>query len=129
MLALQAVTPEALARAVHIPIADARKIVSAVHRERWGRAPMPWNTTPWTRCPGASSRRTSRTCSTISHASRLRTRPSRPVAQNAQPSAQPTCELTHTEKRPARSSGMRTASKRSAPDPRSSLRNGSSALF
>ena len=49
----------------------------------------------------ATSRaRTTRTCSTISHVSRLRAGPCRPVAQNAHASAQPTCELTHTEKRP-----------------------------
>jgi 23S rRNA (adenine2503-C2)-methyltransferase len=40
-LFLQALTPEALAQAVSIPVADARKIVSAVHRELWGRAPLP----------------------------------------------------------------------------------------
>ena len=75
-------------------------------------SPMPWNTTPCTRpIPRARSpRRTTRTCSTISQTSRLRDSPSRPVAQNAHASAHPTCELTHTEKRPARSSGIRTAS-------------------
>ena len=34
----------------------------------------------------------------------------RPVAQNVQPSAHPTCELTQTEKRPGVSSGIRTVS-------------------
>ena len=72
-------------------------------------SPIPWNTTPCTR-PVWSRARTTRTCSTISHAARLRVSPSRPVAQNAQASAQPTCELTHTVKRPSRSSGIRTVS-------------------
>lgn len=40
-LALQAATPEELAAAVGIPLADARKVVSAVHAERWLRAPLP----------------------------------------------------------------------------------------
>ena len=44
--------------------------------------------------------RTRRTCSTISHVSRLRARPSRPVAQKAHASAQPACELTQALKRP-----------------------------
>ena len=54
----------------------------------------------------------------------------RPVAQNAHASAQPTCELTHTEKRPVRSSGMRTVSnERPSAAARSSFTNGSSRLF
>ena len=74
-------------------------------------SPIPWKTTPCTRSPAARAwPRTRRTCSTISHASRLRASPSRPVAQNAHASAHPACELTHALKRPARSSGMRTAS-------------------
>src|SRR5258708_31835474 len=40
VLALQGITPETLAEAVRIPIADARAIVSAVHRERT-QEPMP----------------------------------------------------------------------------------------
>ena len=60
--------------------------------------------------PLRASRRTVSTCSTISQASRLRVKPRRPVSQNAQPSAQPTCDETHTLQR-GRSSGMRTASK------------------
>jgi 23S rRNA (adenine2503-C2)-methyltransferase len=40
VLPLQATTPIALARALRIPIEDARRIVSAVHRERLGE-PMP----------------------------------------------------------------------------------------
>jgi hypothetical protein len=89
---------------------------------------MPWNTTPWIR-PLVRWPRTTRTCSTISHAARLRARPSRPVAQNAQASAQPTCELTHTVTRPGCSSGIRTASNR-APSGASSryFTNGSIAL-
>ena len=47
-------------------------------------SPMPWKTTPWMR-PGvavaAKSRRTVRTCSTISQAAKLRSKPSLPVAQ------------------------------------------------
>jgi hypothetical protein len=78
-------------------------------------SPIPWNTTPCTRCPMEASRlrRTIRTCSMISQVSRLRRSPSLPVAQNAHARAHPTCELTHAENRPARSSGMRTDSMRS----------------
>ncbi len=52
-----------------------------------------------------------------------------PVAQNAHASAQPTCEETHTEKRPGFSSGMRTVSI-SAPPGRRKLNftKGSTAL-
>ncbi len=92
-------------------------------------SPMPWNTTPCTLAPGGKVRRTTRTCSTISQASRLRTRPIRPVAQKRQPRAQPTCELTQTEKRPARSRGMRTVSMRWPSRVRSAtFWNGSRAL-
>lgn len=40
-LALQALTPAQLARAADIPIGEARKVVSAVHRDRWEWAPTP----------------------------------------------------------------------------------------
>ena len=60
-------------------------------------SPMPWNTTPWMRCPGPRVWRSALTCSMISHDSRLRRSPRRPVAQNLHASAHPTCELTHTE--------------------------------
>ena len=73
----------------------ARAIAASTASRFASGSPMPWNTTPWTR-PRGRRARTTRTCSTISHAARLRARPSRPVAQNAQASAQPTCELTHT---------------------------------
>ena len=57
-------------------------------------------------------------------------RPSRPVAQKAQASAQPTWELTHTLKRPGRSSGMRTLSMtRSSCVRKASFTKGSSALL
>ncbi|AUX32786.1 uncharacterized protein SOCE836_049330 [Sorangium cellulosum] len=96
-------------------------------------SPMPWNSTPCTRAPPPTvaprSRRMSRTCSTISQASRLRARPMRPVAQKAQASAQPTCELTHAEYRPGRSSGMRTDSIVAPSSRRNAyFTNGSSAL-
>ena len=48
---------------------------------------MPRKTTP--RTGRRPRRRTMRTCSTISQAARLRVRPSRPVAQKTQASAQP----------------------------------------
>src|SRR5664279_2328275 len=91
-------------------------------------SPIPWNTTPCTR-PCGKRARTTRTCSTISHAARLRCSPSLPVAQNAQPSAQPTCELTHTVNRCGFSSGIRTASNRAPSVPASKyFTNGSIAL-
>lgn len=40
-VALQALTPAALARAAGIPIGEARKVVSAIHRDRWEWAPTP----------------------------------------------------------------------------------------
>ena len=71
---------------------------------------MPMKTTLVT-CAPRSSRRTRakcRTWSTISSAVRSRRSPSRPEAQKAQPTAQPTCVETHTVARPATS--MSTAS-------------------
>ena len=55
------------------------------------------------------SARTSRNWETISHAARLRVRPSRPVAQKEQPSAHPTCEERQRVWCVSKS-GMRTAS-------------------
>ena len=49
---------------------------------------------------------------TISHASRLRFSPSRPVAQKSHCMAQPTCELRQTVKQPSFFRGIRTASVR-----------------
>src|SRR5688572_2607995 len=49
-------------------------------------------------------------CATISHGSRLRVRPSRPVAQKSHAIAQPAWLDRQTVNRPAASSGMRTAS-------------------
>ncbi len=56
-------------------------------------SPMPMNTTLRTGCAsdGAST-----TCATISALPRWRCRPSRPVMQNTQPTAQPTCVETHS---------------------------------
>ena len=51
---------------------------------------MPMKTTP--RTGRSASSRMIRTCSTISQVARLRRKPSLPVAQKTQASAQPTCE-------------------------------------
>src|SRR5258706_407167 len=59
--------------------------------------------------PGASSR-TAIHCATISHGSRLRIRPRRPVAQKVHPIAQPAWLEMQTVNFPAASSGIRTAS-------------------
>ena len=55
-------------------------------------SPMPMNTTRRTRCRV----RARATCATISPLVRWRARPSRPVMQNTQPTAQPTCVETQT---------------------------------
>jgi hypothetical protein len=51
------------------------------------RLAMPMNTTP--RTGNGDSRRICATCATISQTSRFREKPRRPVAQKAQPKAQP----------------------------------------
>ena len=55
---------------------------------------MPMNTTLFTGWGEACAART--TCSTISPASRWRSKPAWPVAQNVQPIAQPAWLETHT---------------------------------
>ena len=60
---------------------------------------MPMNTTCDTRTGVSCCART--TCSTISPASRWRSKPAWPVAQNVQPIAQPACDETHTVARSA----------------------------
>ena len=97
--------------------ADARAAGVAQHARRphhvvvvlEAARPGPGTRRPWSAAPG-DSRRTASACSTISQGSRLRRKPSRPVSQKEQASAQPTCEETQTLQR-GFSSGMRTASK------------------
>ncbi len=60
---------------------------------------MPITTTWLSRSSGRSSRCSSSICSTISPAVRLRATPSRPLAQNTQPMAQPTCVLMQIVRR------------------------------
>ncbi len=59
-------------------------------------SPMPMATMCEIRCSAGSRRRKRSICSMISPLVRLRTHPSRPLAQNVQPMAQPTCELMQT---------------------------------
>ncbi len=78
-------------------------------------SPMPMNTTLVGASAG-SSRITSRTWAAISVAVRLRRNPIRPVAQNTQPNAHPTCDEMHSVRRLP--SGISTDSMAS-PSPRS----------
>jgi hypothetical protein len=68
------------------------------------------NTAPEILVPCGSSDRTAMNARTISQASRLRVKPSRPVAQNAHCIAQPTCDDKQMVNRPSLCSGIRTAS-------------------
>ena len=66
-------------------------------------SPMPMNTMLVTRCPSASMwRRQNNAWSTISAASRSRQKPSSPVAQNGQPTAQPAWDEMHSVARSRR---------------------------
>ncbi len=66
-------------------------------------SPMPMNTTLVRRRPSTARRRCQkRTWSTISAVSRSRVKPSSPVAQNGQPTAQPAWLEMHTVARSRR---------------------------
>ena len=62
------------------------------------------------RSPSLRLSRTATNWATISHANKWRLSPIRPVAQNTQPMAQPTCEDRHTVKQPGLSRGIFTHS-------------------
>ena len=98
------------------PAVPSSSIASSTFSRLWAGSPMPMNTTFFT----TRRVRASATCATISALPTWRSKPSRPVMQNTQPTAQPTCVDTH---KPSRGSSTlstvcpsaRSTSKRAEP--------------
>ena len=77
------------------PSEPSRSMASSTFSRLCAGSPMPMNTTFFT----ARMRRASTTCATISALPSWRIKPSRPVMQNTQPTAQPSCVDTHSPPR------------------------------